>query len=97
MQDLTRSSHAVILTSGTLSPLDSFSSELGTQFKVRLEAPAVVDTRRQVWAGVLPSAPPPAGGSHSTGGGAACPQLLMNGTYKHATTLLYQASHKYFR
>ncbi len=30
-------SHSVILTSGTLSPLDSFSSELGTKFEVHGE------------------------------------------------------------
>jgi len=92
MQDLSRTSHAVILTSGTLSPLDSFSSELGMQFKVQIEAPAVVDTRRQVWAGVLPSAPPlPGNISQASSSSAASPKLLLNGTFKHATTLLYQA------
>ena len=34
MRELSRYAHSVILTSGTLSPLDSFSSELGTEFKV---------------------------------------------------------------
>ncbi|KAA0152142.1 hypothetical protein FNF29_04010 [Cafeteria roenbergensis] len=31
--------HSVLLTSGTLSPADSFASELGTSFPVRLSAP----------------------------------------------------------
>jgi Rad3-related DNA helicase len=34
--------HSVILTSGTLSPLSSFSSELGMKFKIQLEATHVV-------------------------------------------------------
>ena len=50
-------SHSVILTSGTLAPLDSFSSELGTPFGVRLEAPHVVNMSQQVWAGVIGMAP----------------------------------------
>ena len=40
--------NSVILTSGTLSPLDSFASELGTAFNIRLEAPHVVDMKKQV-------------------------------------------------
>lgn len=48
---------SVILTSGTLSPLDTFASELGTEFKQTLEAPHVADVKKQVWAGVLPSGP----------------------------------------
>jgi hypothetical protein len=59
---------------------------------VQIEAPAVVDTRRQVWAGVLPSAPPlPGHISQASSSSAASPKLLLNGTFKHATTLLYQA------
>ena len=46
-------SHSVILTSGTLSPLESFSSELGTKFEVHLEAPHVVNMKKQVFAGVI--------------------------------------------
>jgi Fanconi anemia group J protein len=38
----------VLLTSGTLSPLDSFSGELGLDFHIKLEAPHVVDVSRQV-------------------------------------------------
>lgn len=47
--------------SGTLSPLDSFASELGTQFHVRLEAPHVVDMTRQVRVGGGPRKAQPGG------------------------------------
>ena len=39
---------SVLLMSGTLSPLDSFAGELGLEFHVKLEAPHVVDMKRQV-------------------------------------------------
>lgn len=39
---------SVILTSGTLAPIESFASELGVAFDVQLEAPHVVDMKRQV-------------------------------------------------
>uniref|UniRef100_A0A0P4WD16 Regulator of telomere elongation helicase 1 homolog n=1 Tax=Scylla olivacea TaxID=85551 RepID=A0A0P4WD16_SCYOL len=42
----------VILTSGTLSPLDSFASELQVPFPVQLENPHIIK-RHQVWAGVV--------------------------------------------
>ncbi|MEW5308935.1 MAG: hypothetical protein WDW38_000855 [Sanguina aurantia] len=44
--------HSVVLTSGTLSPLESFAVELGVQFAVRLETAHVIDMR-QVWTGVF--------------------------------------------
>ncbi|KAF9183665.1 Fanconi anemia group J protein [Haplosporangium sp. Z 767] len=53
---LSMSARSVILTSGTLSPMDSFASELQTSFPIQLEADHVVD-RSQVWAGVLPYGP----------------------------------------
>ncbi|OVA04243.1 Helicase-like [Macleaya cordata] len=40
---------SVILTSGTLSPMSSFSSELGIQFETCMEAPHVIDVESQVW------------------------------------------------
>ncbi|KAL4443214.1 hypothetical protein ABPG75_010969 [Micractinium tetrahymenae] len=49
--------HSVVLTSGTLAPLEGFASELGTPFSITLEAPHVVDMRRQVWAGVVGAGP----------------------------------------
>ncbi|CAH0480491.1 unnamed protein product [Peronospora belbahrii] len=44
--------HNVILTSGTLSPLDTTVNELGIDFPVRLENNHVVDAD-QVWVGVV--------------------------------------------
>ncbi|KAI9217923.1 helicase C-terminal domain-containing protein [Blastocladiella britannica] len=40
--ELASQAHSVILTSGTLSPMTSFASELGTEFPVRLEADHVI-------------------------------------------------------
>ncbi len=40
--------HSVILASGTLSPLVSFASELGVDFKITLEGRHVVDMSKQV-------------------------------------------------
>jgi len=48
---------AVLLTSGTLCPTDSFSSELGTRFSICAELPHVIDTQTQVWAGVVTTGP----------------------------------------
>uniref|UniRef100_A0A0D9XGH8 Helicase ATP-binding domain-containing protein n=1 Tax=Leersia perrieri TaxID=77586 RepID=A0A0D9XGH8_9ORYZ len=52
--DLTLS---VILTSGTLSPMGSFASELGVQFEACMEAPHVINVGSQVFATVLSSGP----------------------------------------
>nr|GEZ05849.1 fanconi anemia group J protein homolog [Tanacetum cinerariifolium] len=48
---------SVILTSGTLSPMSSFQSELGVQFGTSLEAPHVINVDSQLWAGVIHSGP----------------------------------------
>ncbi|KAL8523702.1 hypothetical protein ACS0TY_013607 [Phlomoides rotata] len=50
-------SQSVILTSGTLSPLNTFSSELGVQFDTCLEAPHVIDVDSQVWAAAISNGP----------------------------------------
>ncbi|KAK9100891.1 hypothetical protein Scep_024321 [Stephania cephalantha] len=47
---------SIILTSGTLSPLDSLALELKLEFPVRLENPHVISSN-QVWAGVLATGP----------------------------------------
>ncbi|PRW44978.1 Regulator of telomere elongation helicase 1 [Chlorella sorokiniana] len=47
---------SILLTSGTLSPLDSFAHELGLAFPVRLENGHVIG-REQVWCGVVPAGP----------------------------------------
>lgn len=41
--DLSGSVHSIVLTSGTLSPMDSFSSELGVKFSIQLEANHVIN------------------------------------------------------
>ncbi|KAF9960581.1 Fanconi anemia group J protein [Mortierella alpina] len=53
---LSMKTRSVILTSGTLSPMDSFASELQAAFPIRLEAGHVVD-HSQVWTGVIPYGP----------------------------------------
>ncbi|CAO3574480.1 unnamed protein product [Mortierella alpina] len=53
---LSMKTRSVILTSGTLSPMDSFASELQASFPIRLEAGHVVD-HSQVWTGVMPYGP----------------------------------------
>ncbi|GAV72683.1 DEAD_2 domain-containing protein/Helicase_C_2 domain-containing protein [Cephalotus follicularis] len=47
---------SIILTSGTLSPMDSFAHELKLDFPVRLENPHVISSN-QIWAGVVPAGP----------------------------------------
>ncbi|KAI3863649.1 hypothetical protein MKW92_053648 [Papaver armeniacum] len=47
---------SIILTSGTLSPLDSFAQELKLEFPIRLENPHVISAN-QIWAGVVSSGP----------------------------------------
>jgi regulator of telomere elongation helicase 1 len=47
---------SLVLTSGTLSPMDSFACELGVQFPVRLENRHVIGAD-QVWAGVVCTGP----------------------------------------
>lgn len=44
---------SVILTSGTLSPMSSFASELDMSFPVRLEAAHVIDVSKQVYASAV--------------------------------------------
>ena len=73
--DVTRAARCVVLTSGTLAPLDSFASELGASFPIRAEAPHCVDAERQVWAGSVRVGP--------TG-------ARLSGTYKSASELAYQ-------
>ncbi|KAK7375603.1 hypothetical protein VNO78_35510 [Psophocarpus tetragonolobus] len=47
---------SIILTSGTLSPMESFAQELKLDFPIRLENPHVI-TPNQIWAGVVPVGP----------------------------------------
>uniref|UniRef100_A0A3B4HCA1 DNA 5'-3' helicase n=1 Tax=Pundamilia nyererei TaxID=303518 RepID=A0A3B4HCA1_9CICH len=54
--DLSGSVHSIVLTSGTLSPMDSFSSELGVKFSIQLEANHVIN-KSQVWVGTVGTGP----------------------------------------
>ncbi|RUP49480.1 helicase C-terminal domain-containing protein [Jimgerdemannia flammicorona] len=65
---------SIILTSGTLSPMQSFASELQLEFPIRLEANHVIGPS-QVWAGVVPVGP----------GG-----VEFSGTFKNVENLNYQ-------
>ncbi|KAK9810499.1 hypothetical protein WJX72_011819 [[Myrmecia] bisecta] len=47
---------SVLLTSGTLAPLDSFAQELQLPFTITLENPHVIEAS-QVWVGVVPLGP----------------------------------------
>ncbi|KAF9974140.1 Fanconi anemia group J protein [Actinomortierella ambigua] len=68
------SARSVVLTSGTLSPMDSFASELQTKFALTLEASHVIDDS-QVWAGAF-----------SCGPG----QRVIKGIYQFNRTFEYQ-------
>ncbi|KAH0922027.1 hypothetical protein HID58_022045 [Brassica napus] len=74
-KDLADLSLSIILTSGTLSPMNSFSSELGMQFGTCLEAPHVIDIDLQVWAGAISNGP----GNYP-----------LNGSYKTADSYSFQ-------
>uniref|UniRef100_A0A6Q2ZFX2 DNA 5'-3' helicase n=1 Tax=Esox lucius TaxID=8010 RepID=A0A6Q2ZFX2_ESOLU len=54
--DLSGRVRCIVLTSGTLSPMGSFSSELGVKFSIQLEASHVI-SKSQVWVGTLGSGP----------------------------------------
>ncbi|XP_077192063.1 regulator of telomere elongation helicase 1 isoform X2 [Paroedura picta] len=57
MHELVRQGvRTIILTSGTLSPVSSFSLEMRIPFPVCLENPHVID-RHQIWVGIIPKGP----------------------------------------
>jgi Rad3-related DNA helicase len=47
-EPLAAAASSVLLTSGTLAPLDTFAGELGLDFHVRLQTPHVVNMQKQV-------------------------------------------------
>ncbi|KAG7384281.1 Fanconi anemia group J protein [Phytophthora pseudosyringae] len=55
--DIASQARSVILTSGTLSPMESFAGELGVDFPIRLEANHVVNMRKQVFIGAVMNGP----------------------------------------
>jgi Rad3-related DNA helicase len=54
-QLLMKQPRCVIFASGTLAPLNSYASEMETDFPVQIENDHVVDKTKQVLVGVLPS------------------------------------------
>ncbi|XP_068124843.1 Fanconi anemia group J protein isoform X2 [Hyperolius riggenbachi] len=54
--DLSGNVRTIVLTSGTLSPMGSFSSELGVKFAIQLEANHVIH-KSQVWVGTIGAGP----------------------------------------
>ncbi len=44
--EIKEKARSVVLTSGTLSPMDTFQSELGTSFPIMLEANHVIDANQ---------------------------------------------------
>uniref|UniRef100_A0A8C7XDP8 BRCA1 interacting helicase 1 n=1 Tax=Oryzias sinensis TaxID=183150 RepID=A0A8C7XDP8_9TELE len=54
--DLSGTVRSIVLTSGTLSPMGSFSSELGVKFSIQLEANHVIN-KSQVWVGTVGAGP----------------------------------------
>uniref|UniRef100_A0A8V5GYU6 Regulator of telomere elongation helicase 1 n=1 Tax=Melopsittacus undulatus TaxID=13146 RepID=A0A8V5GYU6_MELUD len=57
MHELVRQGvRTIILTSGTLSPLSSFTMEMQIPFPVRLENPHVID-KHQLWVGIISKGP----------------------------------------
>ena len=52
-EDIAKKTHSIVLASGTLSPLESFATELGVEFKIRLEAKHVINTKKQLWVGAI--------------------------------------------
>ncbi|RXG59289.1 Fanconi anemia group J protein-like [Armadillidium vulgare] len=72
--DLGIMTKSIILTSGTLSPMGSFESELNVKFEIKYEANHVIN-REQVWVGTVSKGPT----NH-----------VLNATYKHSETLAFQ-------
>ncbi|CAG0896403.1 unnamed protein product [Darwinula stevensoni] len=73
-QVLKKELRSIILTSGTLSPMNSFESELATPFQIHLEASHVIDSS-QVWVGTVSVGPS---------------RVTLNASYQHAETFQFQ-------
>lgn len=73
-QELKATARSIILTSGTLSPMQSFQSELGTSFPITLEANHVIK-QNQCWVTSVSHGPT---------------QIDLNSQYQNANTYGYQ-------
>ncbi|XP_057365993.1 Fanconi anemia group J protein-like [Daphnia carinata] len=74
MQEIKGSTRSIIVTSGTLSPMASYQTELDIDFKLTLEANHVIPAQR-VWIGTISQGPK---------------NTLLNGTFKVTGTFEYQ-------
>ena len=74
LKDVRHSSRSIIVTSGTLSPMSSYQTELDIDFKISLEANHVIPPSR-VWIGSV---------SHGPN------NVLLNGTFRSTGTFDYQ-------
>lgn len=74
LKEVRLDTRSIVVTSGTLSPLNSYQSELGIDFKFTLEANHVIPKER-VWISSI------AAGPNNT---------LLNGTFKTTSTFEYQ-------
>jgi fanconi anemia group J protein len=74
---LSRRARSVIVTSGTLSPIDSFSGELGTEFAAAKSLPHVINVRKQLFASVVAMGPR---------------NVVMDATYRGSSSFDFQDS-----
>lgn len=72
-----KNAHSIILTSGTLSPMNSFASELQTTFSESFEGTHVIDMKKQVQIHNISTGPN---------------NVKMNGIFKESQTPEYQNS-----
>jgi hypothetical protein len=67
----------VVLTSGTLAPIETLRTELGAAFPIHLEAKHVIDVEKQLWVGTIPR-----GRSN----------VAFNAVFKNADTFSFQGT-----
>lgn len=56
-REISDRARSVIVTSGTLSPINSFVGELGTRFGITKTLPHVINVKRQIYVGVVAQGP----------------------------------------
>ena len=81
-RSLAKKTRSILLTSGTLSPLNSVEDELETPFRFKIEASRhVIDVKTQLWCRAI-----------SYGAMPSSKQSVLNATYRNASTQEYQDS-----
>ena len=78
-EDLKQQTRSIVLTSGTLSPMTSFSSELDVKFPIQLEANHVID-KKQIYISTV---------SHGPN------NVCLNGTFQNTESFGFQVRLKY--